>query len=75
METNELTEAFENFKIAVDQLESEFQHLQSMLCMKKHKKANLSELCDCMSSLIRDLESCIQDGLEIFESEDEENHG
>ena len=52
METNELTEAFEDFKIAKDQLESEFQHLQSMLCTGKCKKANLSKLCDCMSSLI-----------------------
>ena len=75
METNELTEAFENFKIAVDQLESGFQHLQSMLCTGKYKKANLSKLCDCISSLIQDLESYVQDGVEILESEDEENHG
>lgn len=75
METNELTEAFEDFKIAKDQLESEFQHLQSMLCTGKCKKANLSKLCDCMSSLIQDLESYVQDGVEILESEDEGSNG
>lgn len=75
METDELTEAFKDFKIAKDQLESEFQHLQSVLHTEKHKKANLSKLCNCISSLIQDLESYIQDGVEILESEDEGSNG
>ena len=75
METNELTEAFDDIKIAKYQLESEFQHMQSMLCTGKCKKANLSKLCDCMSSLIQDLESYVQDGVEILESEEEGSNG
>lgn len=73
METNELTEAFENFKIAVDQLESEFLWLSSYV--EKYKKSDLRHLCDGISTLISGLYDYITDGIEILDPEDEDANG
>lgn len=73
METNELTEAFENFKIAVDQLESDF--LWFLSYVEKYKKSDLRHLCDDISTLISSLYDCITDGIEILDPEEEESNG
>ena len=68
METNELTEAFENFKIAVDQLESDF--LWFLSYVEKYKKSDLQHLCDDISTLISSLYNCVTDGIEILDEDD-----
>ena len=73
MGTNELTEAFENFKIAVDQLESDF--LWFLSYVEKYKKSDLRHLCDDISTLISSLYDCVTDGIEILGPEEEENNG
>lgn len=73
METEELTEAFENFKIAVDQLESDFLWFSSYV--EKYKNSDLQHLCDDISTLMNGLYDCVTDGIEILDSEDEENNG
>lgn len=73
METNELTEAFEDFKIAVDQLESDFLWFSSYV--EKYKNSDLQHLCNDISALIRGLYAYVEDGIEILDPEDEENNG
>lgn len=73
METNELTEAFEDFKIAVDQLESDFLWFSSYV--EKYKNSDLRHLCDGISTLISGLYDYVEDGIEILDPEDEENNG
>ena len=73
MRTDELTEAFENFKIAVDQLDSEFLWFSSYV--EKYKNSNLQHLCDGISALISGLYDCVTDGIDILDPEEEESNG
>ena len=70
MGTDELTEAFENFKIAVDQLESDFLWFSSYV--EKYKNSDLRHLCNYISPLIRDLRYYIGDMIEVLDPEEEE---